>query len=78
MEFMIKRRMMAISINAQKKGEEKYPESLANISKAMIVKPIVVAIYIEIGVLVFMTYNFNDYSTLAVWICVVLMSVPNL
>jgi putative effector of murein hydrolase len=44
----------------------------------MIVKPIVVAIYIEIGVLVFITINFNDYSTLAVWICVVLMSVPNL
>jgi hypothetical protein len=55
---MIRRRIMAISINAQKKGEEKYPESLANISKAMIVKPIVVAIYIEIGVLVFMTIQF--------------------
>lgn len=69
---------MAININAQKKGEEKYPESLANISKAMIVKPIVVAIYTEIGVLVFITSIFNDYSALAVWICVVLMSVPNL
>ncbi|BFO64854.1 hypothetical protein KCF3NO3_08370 [Chryseobacterium sp. KCF3-3] len=50
---MISSRIVAININAQKKGEEKYPESLANISKAMIVKPIVVAIYIEMGVLVF-------------------------
>lgn len=69
---------MAININAQKNGEEKYPESLANISNAMIVKPIVVAIYIEMGVLVFITLIFNDYSALAVWICVVLISVPNL
>jgi hypothetical protein len=58
MEFMIIRRRMAIRINAQKNGEEKYPESLANISKAMIVKPIVVAIYIESGVLVFIAIQF--------------------
>lgn len=69
---------MVINISAQKKGDEKYPESVANISKAMIVKPIVAAIYIEMGVLVFITSIFNDYSALAVWICVVLMSVPNL
>ncbi|CAI8724523.1 hypothetical protein EMIT036CA2_10344 [Chryseobacterium sp. IT-36CA2] len=50
---MISSRIVAINISAQKKGEEKYPESLANISKAMIVKPIVAAIYIEMGVLVF-------------------------
>jgi hypothetical protein len=55
---MMNRRRMAININAQKKGEEKYPESLANISKAMIVKPIVAAIYIEIGVLVFIAIQF--------------------
>jgi len=55
---MISRRIMAINISAQKKGEEKYPESLANISKAMIVKPIVAAIYIEIGVLVFIAIKF--------------------
>jgi hypothetical protein len=50
---MISNRIVAINISAQKKGEEKYPESPANISKAMTVKPIVVAIYIEMGVLVF-------------------------
>jgi hypothetical protein len=58
MEFMISRRITAINISAQKKGEEKYPESPANISKAMIVKPIVVAIYTEIGVLVFIAIQF--------------------
>jgi len=50
---MMSRRIIVINISAQKKGEEKYPESPANISKAMIVKPIVVAMYIEMGVLVF-------------------------
>jgi hypothetical protein len=55
MEFMMRRRIMAISINPQKKGEEKYPESCANISNAMIVKPTVTRMYIEIGVLVFMS-----------------------
>jgi hypothetical protein len=53
MEFMIRSRIMAISINPQKKGEEKYPESCANISKAIIVKPKVTMMYIEMGVLVF-------------------------
>jgi hypothetical protein len=57
--------MIAINISPQKNGEEKYPESCANISNAMIVKPIVRRMYTEMGVLVFIVINLN-YSALAV------------